>query len=105
LNENTVPQLKCTIVAGAANNQLAEEKIGSRLFEKDILYAPDYIINAGGLLNVYMEVENPDKYDDKVAHRRCEPIYQRLKNIFTESQKRKIPPHKIAMEMALRNLK
>src|SRR4030066_705207 len=105
LNENTVPQLKCTIVAGAANNQLAEEKIGSRLFEKDILYAPDYIINAGGLLNVYMEVENPDKYDDKVAHRRCEPIYQRLRNIFTESQKRKIPTHKIAMEMALRNLK
>jgi len=105
LNENTVPRLKCAIIAGAANNQLATDEIGDILHQKDILYAPDYIINAGGLINVYMEVENPDKYDDKEAHRRCEPIYRRLKNIFAESEKRKIPPHKIAMEMAWRNLK
>ncbi len=105
LNEQTVSKLKCSIIAGAANNQLSEEKIGDWLYEKEILYAPDYIINAGGLINVYMEVENPNHYDDKEAHTRCEPIYGRLKNIFAESEKKKIPPYKIAKELALKNLK
>ncbi len=105
LNEQTVSQLKCSIIAGAANNQLSEEKIGDWLYEKEILYAPDYIINAGGLINVYMEVENPDNYDEKEALRRCEPIYSRLKNIFAESDKKKISSYKVAKELALRNLK
>lgn len=105
LNEQTVSQLKCSIIAGAANNQLSEEKIGDWLYDKEILYAPDYIINAGGLINVYMEVEKPDNYEEKEAFKRCELIYSRLKNIFAESEKKKIPPYKIADELALRNLK
>ncbi|GGB88898.1 leucine dehydrogenase [Marinobacterium zhoushanense] len=55
LNENTIPRLRCKIVAGSANNQLAREEDGERLRERGILYAPDYIINSGGLIQVAMQ--------------------------------------------------
>lgn len=58
VNKDTVEKLSCDIVAGSANNQLADETIGERLLERDILYAPDYLINAGGLIFVYMRYSN-----------------------------------------------
>ena len=58
LNEKTIPELQCTVVAGAANNQLREEKAdGARLVERGILYTPDFVVNAGGLINVANELE------------------------------------------------
>src|SRR6185295_1648584 len=55
LNDDTIPRLKCQIVCGGANNQLAEEHHDTALEKRKILYAPDYVVNAGGLINVYVE--------------------------------------------------
>ena len=57
INAETLPRLRCQIVAGAANNQLADEQSGDALFDKGIVYAPDYAINAGGVMNVSLELE------------------------------------------------
>jgi leucine dehydrogenase len=65
VNDDTIPVLKAKIVAGAANNVLAEERHGDMLHERGILYAPDYVINAGGLINVYGELNG------WTAERRC----------------------------------
>lgn len=80
INDATIDRLKCSIVAGAANNQLAEEeKHGEMLRKKGILYAPDYVINAGGLMNVASEI---DGYDEEKTHRKAEGIYETLLTIF-----------------------
>jgi leucine dehydrogenase len=60
LNDETIPLLKCQIVAGSANNQLAEQYHANALEEREILYAPDYLINSGGLINVSYEGPNYD---------------------------------------------
>ena len=57
LNDETIPKLKCKVVCGGANNQLGEERHAEQLQERGILYAPDYVVNAGGLINVYVEME------------------------------------------------
>jgi leucine dehydrogenase len=89
LNEATIPQLKCKIVAGAANNQLKElTQDGTRLIERDILYVPDYVINAGGLINVYVELEG---YSRERAMRFCRTIYTNCKSVFEISVREKIP--------------
>ncbi len=66
LNDETIPQLKARIVAGSANNQLAEHRHGDMLRERDVLYAPDFIINGGGVINVYHELA-PGGYDREKA--------------------------------------
>ena len=67
LNDNSIPKLKCEIVAGGANNQLAKEYVHDNLLIKhNILYAPDFLINAGGLINVYSEL----KYIQKKIHKK-----------------------------------
>ena len=55
LNDETLPILKCKVVCGGANNQLAEHRHAAELAERKIVYAPDYVVNAGGLINVYVE--------------------------------------------------
>lgn len=83
LNSDTIGRLKCSIVAGAANNQLAEEGVhGPMLLEKDILYAPDFLINAGGLINVYSELKG---YDRKKALEQAEKIYHTTLEIFKKA--------------------
>jgi len=67
LNSETIPQLKCSIVAGCANNQLLIPEHGLLLKERNILYAPDYVINAGGLMNVFCEVGQKYHEDDVLA--------------------------------------
>jgi leucine dehydrogenase len=80
LNSENINQLKCQIVAGAANNQLADEHIhGNQLLEKGIIYAPDFLINAGGLINVYSEWNG---YNRENAMRDTEKIYQTTLDIF-----------------------
>lgn len=82
INDDTLPQLKCDIVAGASNNQLLESRHGAVLHERNILYAPDYAINAGGLINVAQEFAgyDADKVQEKVG-----AIFDTMLNIFERS--------------------
>lgn len=86
LNDDTIPQLKCEIVAGAANNVLLDDKRhGDMLMERGILYAPDFVINGGGLINVYQEFFPP--YDREKTLKIVERIYDRLLYIFNLAKK------------------
>jgi leucine dehydrogenase len=98
LNDQTVPRLKCKLVAGSANNQLEdEERHGRMLHERGILYAPDYIINAGGVIQVIDEIQgfNPER-----VRMKTEKIYHRLLNIFEKAKKEKILPLEAANRYA-----
>ncbi len=93
LNEDTVPRMHFRIVCGSANNQLAHEGIGDELHRRGILYAPDYAVNAGGLMNVYLELEgyNPDK-----ANHMVKGIYQNILNILRKAHAEGLPTYKAA---------
>lgn len=88
VNDHTIDRLRCKIVAGAANNQLKEQRHGNILREKNILYAPDYLINAGGLMNVSIEFEG---WTDAKARRMVDTIYDTTLNVFKISDERNIP--------------
>ncbi|GBE91876.1 tryptophan dehydrogenase ScyB [Nostoc cycadae] len=80
INSQTIPQIQAKIIAGAANNQLENERLhGQRLIEKGILYSPDYVINAGGIINVYNEMIG---YDEDKAFKQVNNIYDTLLKIF-----------------------
>ncbi len=89
INDQTIPRLKCKVVAGAANNQLAEARHGTALWEKGIVYAPDYVINAGGLIQVVDELSG---FNRERAYRKAAGIYDALERIFAISREKKIPP-------------
>jgi leucine dehydrogenase len=94
LNDDTIPQIKARIVAGSANNVLAdEEKHGQMLKDANILYAPDFVINAGGLINVYHELGN---YNREAAIHDTEKIYDRLLDIFQIAEKENTTTHAAA---------
>ncbi len=98
LNDDTIPRLKCQIVAGSANNQLKDEKVhGHMLADKGILYAPDFLINAGGLINCYAELEG---YNRNRAYGYTEKIYQRTLDLFDYAGKHNLTPHEAAIRMA-----
>ncbi len=98
INPRTIPRLKCSIVAGAANNQLEDEDRDSQLLaERDILYAPDYVINAGGLINVATELEG---YNKERALRRVETIYNTLLNIYQKAEAENMLPLQAANRLA-----
>lgn len=98
LNTATINQLKCAIVAGSANNQLADEDVhGKMLMEKGILYAPDFLINAGGLINVYSELKG---YNHADAMKQTEHIYDVTLDIFKKSKAEKITTQQAAMQIA-----
>lgn len=101
LNEKTIPKLRCKIVAGSANNQLASPECGDELFAKKIMYAPDYAINAGGLMNVSIEFEG---YDEWRANRMIRNIYYVMKTILQHSAKEKMPEYKCADRVAERRI-
>jgi leucine dehydrogenase len=85
INDQTIPRLKCSIIAGAANNQLADEKIdGARLLEHDILYAPDFVVNAGGLISVGNELQY---YNQEATLMQAAGIYDILKNVFSRMRR------------------
>ena len=89
LDDKTIPLLKAKVVAGAANNQLAvSKKHGGDLMKRGILYAPDYAINAGGLINVANELEG---YNQERALQLAEGIYDKLTEIFQLSDEQDIP--------------
>ncbi len=102
INDETIPRLKADIIAGAANNVLEEEeKHGKMLEERGILYAPDFVINAGGVINVYTEMTG---YHEPSAIQTTEGIYDRLLEIFKISSQEKIPTYKAANIMAERRI-
>ena len=96
LNDRTVPELRCRIVAGAANNQLASPRNGQMLQQRGILYAPDYAINAGGLINVAQEVAG---YDAEKARTRTLEIYDTITEICERSKQLDLPPQEVADAM------
>jgi leucine dehydrogenase len=93
LNDKTIPRLKAKIVAGAANNQLAEPRNGDDLNARGILYAPDYAINAGGLVNVAQEVLG---YDEDKSRQKTLKIYDTIMDIAERSAKLKAPTYRVA---------
>ncbi|MGM0410017.1 MAG: Leu/Phe/Val dehydrogenase [Bacillota bacterium] len=98
INDDTIERLNCDIIAGAANNVLAEPRHGDMLFEKGILYAPDYVINAGGLIQVTDEMD-PSGYNEDRVMSKCEGIYDNLLEIFEISEEKDIPTNEAADQM------
>ncbi|MGB3295978.1 MAG: Glu/Leu/Phe/Val dehydrogenase dimerization domain-containing protein [Phormidesmis sp.] len=98
LNDQTIPKLRASIVAGSANNQLEDEqRDGQALFERGILYCPDYVINGGGLINVYHEMIG---YEELKAFQHVQGIYRTLIEIFEQSRKLAITPNTSAYHLA-----
>lgn len=97
VRDDTLPELKCRIVAGSANNQLERPEHGEALHEMGIVYAPDYVINAGGLINVADELMG---YDRDRAMARVKEIYRTLREIFRRSRTEGLPPSTVADRMA-----
>lgn len=104
INGKTVNTISCLAVAGAANNQLESFEDGIRLSERGILYAPDFIINAGGIINAAAEFE-PQGYDPKNSRDKVNHIYDILDALFDESKRVLKPPCALANEIAEHNLK
>jgi leucine dehydrogenase len=103
INDDTLPKLNCPIIAGAANNQLAVEKIhGQQLIDKGILYAPDFLINAGGLVNVAAEAGGA--YNREKVTKDVEKIYNRILAIFSMSEDEKITTQEAAMRIAQKRI-
>jgi leucine dehydrogenase len=99
--DETIPQLKCKIIAGSANNVLQETRHGDKLDELGILYAPDYVINAGGVINVYHEVIG---YNHDRAINDASKIYDRLLEIYKIAEEEHIPTYLAADRMAERRI-
>jgi leucine dehydrogenase len=98
INDETIYKIKAKVIAGAANNQLAIESIhGEILRERGIAYAPDFLINAGGIINVYGEIA---KYDKAEAMRRTENIYNTTLEIFNFADSNNITTQFAAMQIA-----
>jgi leucine dehydrogenase len=97
INDDTIEKLHCKVVAGAANNQLAEERHGTGLHNRGILYAPDYIVNAGGLINVTEEIYG---YDRKRATRKTAVIKEVLLKILISAREQDIPTFQAADRFA-----
>ncbi len=97
INDATLPRLKVEIIAGGANNQLAEDRHGDLLEERGILYAPDYVINGGGVINVYGELH---RWPAERAQKKAGEIYDTLLRIFEIAQLERIPTYRAADRLA-----
>lgn len=99
LNEKTIKELNCAIVCGAANNQLYSAADGVHLYKRNILYIPDYVANAGGLINVVAEL-HADGYSEKRVAARVQHVGRTVREILARSRKRRLPTSVIADEIA-----
>lgn len=110
INDETIPQLKCRVIAGAANNQLKEARHGDVIDSKGILYAPDFIINAGGVMNVYDELLDGGYNHDR-AMRKVSTVYNNIEKVIAIATRDNIPTYKAADVLAeeriqmMRNIK
>ncbi len=103
LDAESVPALRCRAIAGAANNQLASEAVAELLIERRILWAPDFVANAGGILNISVELE-PEGYSPERAERRVRAIGDTLRTIFDDAGTAATTPLAAAMALASRRL-
>lgn len=100
LNDETIPRLRCAVVAGAANNQLLDEgRHAAALQNRGILYAPDYVVNSGGIMNVSCEL-SAGGYDEAVALARIRTIPEIMHGVFARARERGITTHAAAQEIA-----
>ncbi len=97
VNDKTIPQLKVEIVAGAANNQLLEERHGDALESRGVLYAPDYVANAGGVINVYSELAG---WTSARSFRKADEIYETVRKVFEIARDERIPTYLAADRLA-----
>jgi leucine dehydrogenase len=102
LNHDSVPALQAPVVAGAANNQLADDSVAELLAHRGVLWAPDFVANAGGIINISVELE-PGGYDPGLARRRVRGIGDTLRAIY-DAATDGLTPLAAAMELARRNL-
>ena len=98
LNSDTIPRLSCRVVAGGANNQLLTDADGEDLHRRGILYAPDYVLNAGGIINVSAEVGMA--YNADVAREKTERIYEIMERVIHTSKREEIPTFQAADRLA-----
>jgi len=100
LNDETIPRLKCKAIGGAANNQLLDPAKHARdLMQRGIHYAPDFVINAGGIINVSVEFREGG-YDEATAYRKIDRVYDNLKRVFEIAAKERIPTSEAAVRLA-----
>jgi leucine dehydrogenase len=97
VNEQTIDRIKAPIVCGIANNQLSTDAIGDELMKRGVVYAPDYAVNAGGVMNVSLEI---DGYNRERAMRMMRSIYYNVGRIFQIADRDGIPTYKAADRMA-----
>ncbi len=102
INDKTIPMLKVEVVAGAANNVLLEERHGDELEKRNILYAPDYVANAGGVINVYSELAG---WTSARAFRKADEIYDTVLKVFAIAKSDKIPTYVAADRLAEQRIK
>jgi leucine dehydrogenase len=103
LNSDTIPRLRCGVVAGGANNQLLSESDGEALHRRGILYGPDYVLNAGGIINVSCEIGG--KYSAARARELTERIYENVERVIAVSRREDVPTSVAADRLAERRLK
>ncbi len=101
VNDATIPGFRCRVIAGSANNVLLEARHGEALAERGILYAPDYVINAGGLINVADELEG---YNERRATKRVMRIEERIRSIIRISKRDGVPTNVAADTLALERI-
>ncbi len=99
INDETIPQLRCKAVAGCANNQLLEPRHAEELRRRGILYAPDYVINAGGIINVALELA-PGGYKEETALQRIARIYDNLRLVFAIAKQKNVDTREAASHLA-----
>jgi leucine dehydrogenase len=104
INEKSIPELRCKAIAGCANNQLLKDKDADALMMRGILYAPDFIVNAGGLINVTQELE-PEGYNPFLARNKVHKIYDQLMVIYEIAEQNRCSTHKAALSLADYRLK
>lgn len=101
INDDSLKVLRCKAVAGSANNQLREERHGKELFDRGIVYVPDYVINAGGLINVAQEVAG---YDEAKSRETCSKIYDTVLSILERAKAEGSRPEVVADRIVLERL-
>jgi leucine dehydrogenase len=99
IRPETIGRLRCRVIAGAANNQLADSSMGDELKRRGIVYAPDFAINAGGVINIAEELK-PEGYDPQRAARSVERIEETLRAVFDRARHDGVAPHHAAEQMA-----
>jgi leucine dehydrogenase len=101
LNEETVPRLRCRVIAGAANNQLSDDGVADLLAAREVLWAPDFVVNAGGLINIAEELNG---YDPARARAKVRNIAHTLRAIFDAAEADGTTPLAAALDLAARRV-